>query len=102
MAPIILDRVEFVEIAAGWFWMGWDAGHPGERPRHRVWVDAFAIARSPVTNREYAAAVDAGRAMPPAWWTHARFRVRQQVDERRPPEHLVYRRRCAFTDDRRR
>ena len=43
-----------VEIPAGWFWMGWEHGHPGERPRHRVWLDRFAIARAPVTNREYA------------------------------------------------
>jgi formylglycine-generating enzyme required for sulfatase activity len=73
VAPIILDRVEFVEVAAGWFWMGWETGHAGERPRHRVWVDAFAIARSPVTNREYAAAIAAGAATPSAWWSDPRF-----------------------------
>src|SRR3990170_3065302 len=28
----------------GWFGMGREDGHPGERPRHRVWVDGFAIA----------------------------------------------------------
>ena len=73
VAPIILDGVEFVEVPAGWFWMGWDAGHAGERPRHRVRVDAFALARSPVTNREYAAAIQAGEATAPAWWTDPRF-----------------------------
>ena len=39
--------MELVEVAAGWFWMGWEDGHPGERPRHRVWLDRFAIARAP-------------------------------------------------------
>jgi formylglycine-generating enzyme required for sulfatase activity len=65
--------MDLVEVPAGWFWMGWEHGHPSERPRHRVWVDAFAIARAPVTNREYAAAIEAGEAMPPAWWSDPRF-----------------------------
>ena len=49
--------------------MGWDDGHPGERPRHRVWVDAFAIARTPVTNAECARWLAATGAAPPPWWT---------------------------------
>ena len=73
VAPIILDDVHLVEISAGWFWMGWDDGPAAERPRHRVRVDAFAIARSPVTNREYAAAIAAGEASPPRWWSDPRF-----------------------------
>jgi formylglycine-generating enzyme required for sulfatase activity len=73
VAPIILDRVDVVEVAAGWFWMGWERGHPGERPRHRVWLDGFAIARAPVTNREYAAFLQDDGSEPPAWWRHPRF-----------------------------
>jgi len=46
--------VVFVEVPAGWFWMGWDAGVASERPRHRVWLDGFAIATHPVTNAQYA------------------------------------------------
>src|SRR2546430_10799311 len=44
--PIIatLPRVDFVEVAAGPFRMGSASGHPGERPVHEVWVDAFRIA----------------------------------------------------------
>src|SRR6266852_764392 len=53
VATIILDAMELVEVAAGWFQMGWAEGGPGERPRHRVWLDAFSIARAPVTNAEY-------------------------------------------------
>ncbi len=65
--------MDLVEIPAGWFWMGWEHGHPGERPRHRVWLDRFAIARAPVTNREYAAFLAAGATEPPAWWRDPRF-----------------------------
>ena len=74
-ALIILGRMDLamVEIDAGWFWMGWDDGLPGERPRHRVWTDAFAIARFPVTNREYARFLEDTRAAPPPWWTDPRF-----------------------------
>ncbi len=46
--------MEFVRIPAGAFTMGWDAGAPAERPPHAVWVDAFAIATTPVTNADYA------------------------------------------------
>jgi len=65
--------MELVVIPRGWFWMGWEAGLPSERPRHRVWVDAFAIARHPVTNGEYGAFLRASGAPPPPWWTDARF-----------------------------
>jgi formylglycine-generating enzyme required for sulfatase activity len=73
VAPIILDAMELVEVAAGWFWMGWEEGHPGERPRHRVWLDAFSIARAPVTNAEYARFLETMDAPPPPWWTESRF-----------------------------
>jgi formylglycine-generating enzyme required for sulfatase activity len=73
MAPIILDAMELVEVAAGSFWMGWEQGHPGERPRHEVWTDAFSVARAPVTNAEYARFLDAAGAPPPPWWAEPRF-----------------------------
>ena len=62
-----------VEVPAGWFWMGWEAGQPGERPRHRLWVDPFVIGRFPVTNAEYARFLAAAGSAPPPWWTHADF-----------------------------
>jgi formylglycine-generating enzyme required for sulfatase activity len=73
VAPIILDGMELVEVAAGWFWMGWEEGHPGERPRHRVWLDRFAIGRAPVTNAEYSKFLEAAGAPPPPWWDDPRF-----------------------------
>jgi formylglycine-generating enzyme required for sulfatase activity len=65
--------VQFVEVAAGAFWMGWDEGVPGERPRHEVWVDRFAIARTPVTNAEWAAYAQATGAGPVPFAHDARF-----------------------------
>ncbi len=43
--------VQFVHVAAGPFWMGWDDGHPGERPVHAVWLGAFLIATAPGDQR---------------------------------------------------
>jgi len=60
--------VEFIEIAAGPFTMGWAGGHPSERPVHVVWVDAFRVATAPVTNAEWAAWLAATGAPPPAFW----------------------------------
>jgi len=44
-----------IPIAGGWFSMGSDDGADDERPVHRVWVDAFEIGATQVTNREYSA-----------------------------------------------
>ena len=78
VSPIILDAMELVEVAAGWFWMGWEHGHPGERPRHRVWLDAYAVALAPVTNAEYAGFLEAADTPPPPWWDDRRFRDPKQ------------------------
>ena len=34
--------------------MGSDTGQDSERPIHRVWIDAFLLAATQVTNAEYA------------------------------------------------
>ena len=60
--------MDFVEVAAGPFTMGWAAGHPAERPAHTVWVEAFAIATTPATNAEWATWIDATGGRPPAFW----------------------------------
>jgi len=62
-----------VTVPAGEFTMGWDGGHPAERPAHVVWVDAFSIATTPVTNAEWAAWLAATDAPPPAFWGAAGF-----------------------------
>jgi sulfatase modifying factor 1 len=70
--------VPFVEITAGWFWMGADNDLPDARPRHRVWVDAFAIACRPVTTAEYRAYLAATGTSPPRFWADLRFSDPQQ------------------------
>ena len=60
--------MDFARVPAGDFRMGWGQGHPCERPAHSVWVDAFLLARTPVTNEEFAAYLAAtGTAKPPFW-----------------------------------
>jgi formylglycine-generating enzyme required for sulfatase activity len=54
-------------IPAQSFLMGSDDGRDDERPVHRVWVDAFAMGVTQVTNREYVAFAKAtGHPMPPS------------------------------------
>ena len=57
-----------VVIPEGWFWMGSDNHYPWESPRHRVWLDAFAIAETAVTRAEYARFLqDTGYPEPAGW-----------------------------------
>jgi sulfatase modifying factor 1 len=65
--------VDLVAVPAGVFWMGWEEGLPSERPRHRVRLDGFLIARHPVTNAGYAEFMAATGAAPPRFWTDPRF-----------------------------
>ena len=62
-----------VFIPEGWFLMGSDLGQDNEKPIHRVWVDAFEMAATQVTNAEYAKFIAAPghnnkvRRKPPNW-----------------------------------
>jgi formylglycine-generating enzyme required for sulfatase activity len=61
------DEVKTSLIPAQSFLMGSEDGRDDERPVHRVWVDAFAIGVTQVTNRQYAEFVQAtGHPRPPA------------------------------------
>ena len=56
---------EMVLVQAGWFWMGADDHDDEEKPRHRVYLDAFSIDRYEVTNELYKRFTEAtGRAAP--------------------------------------
>jgi formylglycine-generating enzyme required for sulfatase activity len=63
----------FVLVPAGQSRMGWEQGHPSERPVHEVWLDAFLIARYPVTNAQYARYVNATGAPAPPFWNSPAF-----------------------------
>ncbi|MBA3913444.1 MAG: SUMF1/EgtB/PvdO family nonheme iron enzyme [Acidobacteriales bacterium] len=48
--------------------MGSNAGQDNERPVHRVWVDAFALGRYQVTNREFAEYLQQTQATAPPFF----------------------------------
>ena len=48
-----------VSIPGGTFLMGSDRHYPEERPVHQVTVDGFLMDATPVTNRQFAAFVEA-------------------------------------------
>lgn len=62
-----------IVIPGGWFLMGSDRGQANEAPVHRVWVDAFAIGKYPVTNREYERFLAASGCPAPPFWRDPRF-----------------------------
>ena len=66
---MVLDKgTSLVVIPEGWFWMGSPRHYPWESPRHRVWLDSFAIARTTVTRAEYAQFLaDTGHSEPAGW-----------------------------------
>src|SRR5262245_13084714 len=60
--------MNMVVIPAGWFWMGSENRYRWESPRHRIWLDSFAIASTSVTRREYARFLaDTGYGLPAGW-----------------------------------
>src|SRR5581483_1801816 len=65
--------VDFVAVAAGPFLMGDADGAAVARPVHEVWLDAFRIATTPVTNAAYARFLAATGAPPPAFWERPGF-----------------------------
>lgn len=54
-----------VYVPAGEFTMGSDNGEPDEKPVHQVYLDAFWIDQTEVTNAMYAACVADGGCTPP-------------------------------------
>jgi sulfatase modifying factor 1 len=67
-----------VSIPAAWFLMGSASGQDCERPVHRVFIDAFLVASTQVTNAEYALFLDSTAADPPPFWTDDNFNAPRQ------------------------
>jgi formylglycine-generating enzyme required for sulfatase activity len=55
-----------VYVPAGEFTMGSENGNDDEKPVHTVYLDAFWIDQTEVTNKQYQACVDAGTCEPPS------------------------------------
>ena len=66
-------RLELVTIPAGAFAMGSAEGQPDELPVHEVWLDEFALAVHPVTNRGYRLFVEATGRHAPGMCSDPRF-----------------------------
>jgi formylglycine-generating enzyme required for sulfatase activity len=71
-------RLELVTIPAGAFAMGSVDGQPDEQPVHEVWVDEFALAIHPVTNREYRLLLEATGHHAPGMLADPRFHLQAQ------------------------
>ncbi len=67
-----------IQIPAAWFLMGSAAGQDCERPIHRVWIDAFLLASTQVTNAEYARFLTANGILPPPFWQDPNFNHPEQ------------------------
>jgi len=77
-APALTMEPTLVSIPAAWFLMGSNSGQDCERPIHRVWVDAFQLAATQVTNAEYASFLSATGTLPPPFWHDSKFSHPQQ------------------------
>ena len=58
--------------------MGSEDGQDCELPIHRVWVDAFQLAATQVTNTEYARFLGATGSQPPPFWNDPNFNHPEQ------------------------
>jgi len=63
------DGAALVSVPAGEFWMGSEDGGPEEKPRRRVYLDAFSIDKYEVTNVLYRRFMDATGHRAPTFWT---------------------------------
>jgi len=68
-------KVELITIPEGWFWRGAvdGVGQDSERPRRRIWVDTFRLARFQVTNADYAQFLSATGHKPMKCWGQPEF-----------------------------
>lgn len=60
------DGMVMMYVPAGEFTMGSDRGEPNEKPVHTVYLDAYWIDRTEVTNGMYIRCVEAGACDPPS------------------------------------
>ncbi|MGE6415922.1 ergothioneine biosynthesis protein EgtB [Planococcus kocurii] len=65
------DETQFVEFKGGLVEIGHDGNgfaFDNESPRHKVWLEPFKLATSPVTNREYLEFIKADGYEQPEYW----------------------------------
>jgi len=69
---------DLINVPGGDFAMGSDSHGRNEAPVHRVWIDPFALAKYPVTRKEYALFVAATGHSPPTFWHELPFQHPEQ------------------------
>ncbi|HEX7229773.1 MAG TPA: SUMF1/EgtB/PvdO family nonheme iron enzyme, partial [Candidatus Binatia bacterium] len=72
------DGGAMVSVAAGAFWMGSEDGDPDEKPRRRVYLDAFRIDKYEVTNVLYRQFMEATGHRAPEFWTNSSVNAPKQ------------------------
>jgi len=72
------DEAEMVLIPAGEFWMGSEDGRSDEKPRRRVYLDAFSIDKYKVTNELYRRFMEATGQAAPGYWGNSTFNAPTQ------------------------
>jgi len=88
-----MNTIDLVEIPGGWFLMGSETGQENEQPVHRVWIDDFALARCPVTNREYSVFLEHTQNAAPRFWSEPMF-----VDPAQPVVGVSWAESTAFCE----
>lgn len=88
---------ELITIPGGCVWLGSDApeARANERPGGCLTLPAFAIARTPVTQAEFARFIAAGRAPPRRGWTNGQPPAGQ---ERHPAINVTWKEAHAYCD----
>ena len=71
---------DMVKIPAGEFLMGSPEGegHDDERPQHTLYLPDYYIARTPVTNAQFARFIENGGYLQREFWTEADWRVKEK------------------------
>ena len=65
-----MDGMVMLYVPAGEYVMGWEGGTEAEKPEHTVYIDAFWIDQTEVTNEKYIKCVDAGICTHPEQGAH--------------------------------
>ena len=63
----------WVEIPAGAFWMGSKKGRDNEKPVHKVHLERYWIAKTPITNAQYRLFVEATGHRAPRHWENGKI-----------------------------
>ena len=78
MLSEIQVELALIQVPASHFLMGSETGQDCERPVHRVWIDAFLLAATQVTNDQYGRFLLSTGNTPPPFWRDPNFNHPEQ------------------------